>query len=174
MVCRMAVYYWISGAHFLERSVGARYLAVLSGQLLHELTMKGFVTNIEQATLENEDFRRVLYTAKNSQLVLMSIPAGTDIGEEVHDDVDQFIRVEEGVGQSVLDGVERDLTDGSAVVVPAGVRHNIRNTSHDEALKLYTIYAPPHHADGTVHKTKEEAEKSDEHFDGETTDHLKT
>ncbi len=134
--------------------------------------MKGFVTNIEQEALENEDFRRVLYTAKHSQLVLMSIPAGTDIGEETHEDVDQFIRVEEGEGKSVLDGVERDLTDGSAVVVPAGVRHNIINTSGDEALKLYTIYAPPHHEDATVHTTKAEAEKSNEHFDGETTDDL--
>ncbi len=133
--------------------------------------MKGFVTNIEQATLENEDFRRVLYTAKHCQLVVMSIPAGSDIGEEVHD-VDQFIRIEEGEGQSILDGVERELTDGSVVVIPAGVRHNIRNTSTSDALKLYSLYAPPHHKDGTVHKTKEEAEKDDEHFDGVTTDDL--
>ncbi len=133
--------------------------------------MKGFVTNIEQQTLENEDFRRVLYTAKNCQLVLMSLPAGTDIGEEVHD-VDQFIRVEEGEGQSILDGVERDLTDGSVIVIPAGVRHNIKNTSGSDALKLYTLYAPPHHKDATVHATKDEAEKDTEHFDGVTTDDL--
>jgi mannose-6-phosphate isomerase-like protein (cupin superfamily) len=131
--------------------------------------MKGLITNIEQATLENEDFRRVVYTAKHLQLVLMSIPAGTDIGEEVHD-VDQFIRVEEGEGKSVLDGVEHDLTDGSAVVIPAGVRHNIINKSSSDALKLYTIYAPPHHQDAIVHGTKEQAEKSSEHFDGRTTD----
>ncbi len=134
--------------------------------------MKGYVTNIETLTLENEDFRRVLYTAERSQLVLMSIPVAQDIGEEVHDDVDQFIRIEKGSGQSVLDGVERDLTDGSVVVIPAGVRHNIINTSETEALKLYTLYSPPHHEDGVVHKTKAEAEKDDEHFDGETTDTL--
>ena len=133
--------------------------------------MKGFVTNIEAETLENEDFRRVLYTAEHCQLVLMSIPANEEIGEEVHD-VDQFIRIEEGEGQSVLDGVERDLTDGSAIVIPAGVRHNIKNTSSSDALKLYSLYAPPHHEDGVVHKTKEEAQKDDEHFDGETTDNL--
>jgi len=134
--------------------------------------MKGYVTNIEAVTLENEDFRRVLYTAERSQLVVMSLPAGTDIGEEVHEDVDQFIRIEEGEGKSVLDGVERDLTDGSVVVIPAGVRHNIINTSTSDALKLYTLYSPPHHEDGVVHASKEEAEKDDEHFEGETTDNL--
>lgn len=133
--------------------------------------MKGFVTNIEKEALENEEFRRVLYTAKNSQLVLMSIPAGEEIGEEVHD-VDQFIRVEEGEGQSILNGVECDLEGGSAVVIPAGVRHNIKNTSKSDALKLYTLYAPPHHEDGIVHHTKAEAEKDDEEFEGETTDDL--
>lgn len=128
--------------------------------------MKGFVTAIEEATLENEDFRRVLYTAPHCQLVLMCIPAGTDIGEEVHEDGDQFIRIEEGEGKAVIDGAETTLTDGTVVIVPAGVRHNIINTSADEALKLYTLYAPPHHKDGTVHRTKEEAEKDEEHFDG--------
>src|SRR5665213_862691 len=114
--------------------------------------MKGFVTNIEKVTLENENFRRMLYTAKHCQLVVMSIPAGSDIGEEVHD-VDQFLRSEQGEGQSVLNGVERDLTGGSVVVVPAGVRHNIINTSASEPLKLYSLYAPPHHRDGVVHAT---------------------
>lgn len=133
--------------------------------------MKGFVTNIEAETLENEDFRRVLYTAHHCQLVLMSIPAGEEIGEEVHD-VDQFIRIEEGEGQSILDGVERDLTDGSAVVIPAGVRHNIKNLSSSDALKLYTLYAPPHHKDGVVHATKQDAQKDEEHFAGEVTDDL--
>lgn len=134
--------------------------------------MKGFVTNIEAKALENEDFRRVLYTAEHSQLVLMSIPANDEIGEEVHD-VDQFIRIEEGEGQSVLDGVERDLTDGSAVVVPAGVRHNIKNTSASEAMKLYALYAPPHHKDGVVHPTKADAAAdTQDHFGGETTDTL--
>ncbi len=132
--------------------------------------MKGYVTNIDVLALENEDFRRVLYTAERSQLVLMAIPVGQDIGEEVHEDVDQFIRVEKGKAQSVLDGVERDLCDGSVVVIPAGVRHNIINTSPTEPLKLYTLYSPPHHEDGVVHKTKTEALKDDEHFEGETTD----
>lgn len=133
--------------------------------------MKGFVTNIEAVTLENDDFRRVLYTAEHAQLVAMSIPAGEAIGEEVHD-VDQFIRIEEGEGQSILDGVERELTDGSAVVIPAGVRHNIINTSKSDALKLYTLYSPPHHADAVVHKTKADAFNDDEHFEGQTTDDL--
>jgi len=131
--------------------------------------MKGFVTNIEQLALENENFRKVLYTAPHCQLVLMSVPVGEDIGEEVHD-VDQFIRIEKGEGQSILDGVERDLTDGSVVVIPAGVRHNIKNVSKTEALKIYTLYAPPHHKDGTVHATKADAQKSEEHFDGVTTE----
>ncbi len=133
--------------------------------------MKGFVSNIEQETLENEDFRRVLYTAEHCQLVLMCIPAGGEIGEEVHD-VDQFIRIEEGEGESILDGVERDLTDGSVIIIPAGVRHNIKNVLPDEPLKLYSLYAPPHHKDATVHRTKEDAMKSEEEFDGETTDDL--
>src|SRR6185437_6611881 len=131
--------------------------------------MKGFVTNIEQLALENENFRKVLYTAPHCQLVLMSVPVGEDIGEEVHD-VDQFIRIEKGEGQSILDGVERDLTDGSVVVIPAGVRHNIKNVSKTEALKIYTLYAPPHHKDGTVHATKADAQKSEEHIDGATTE----
>lgn len=134
--------------------------------------MKGFVTNIEEVSLENEDFRRVLYTAEHSQLVVMCIPSGEDIGEEMHT-VDQFIRVEEGDAKSILDGVERDLTDGSVVVIPAGVRHNIINTSSSDSLKLYTLYSPPHHRDAVVHKTKADALKDDEHFEGETTDDLK-
>jgi mannose-6-phosphate isomerase-like protein (cupin superfamily) len=133
--------------------------------------MRGFVTNIGLASLENEDFRRVLYTAKHCQLVLMTLRAGEEIGEETHDG-DQFIRIEEGEGQSILDGVERDLTDGSAVVVPAGTLHNIKNTSATKTLKLYTLYAPPHHKDCTVHKTKAEALADDEHFDGATTEAL--
>lgn len=130
--------------------------------------MKGFTINIEQATLENESFRRVLYTAKHSQLVVMSVPGGGEIGEEVHD-VDQFIRVEEGEGKCTLDGEEHALTEGFIVLVPAGVKHNIVNASAHDALKLYTLYAPPHHKDGTVHETKAEAEASEEHYDGTTT-----
>lgn len=132
--------------------------------------MKGFVTEIERETLENDLFRKVLYTARNCQLVVMTIPAAGEIGEEVHEGGDQFIRIEEGEGKAVLDGVESPLTDGTVVIVPAGVKHNIVNTSKDEALKLYTLYAPPHHKDKTVHATKEDAEKDTEHFDGVTTD----
>lgn len=134
--------------------------------------MKGFVTNIETATEENSDFRRVLYTAKNCQLVVMSLPASGEIGEEVHTEGDQFIRVESGQAKSILDGVERDLTSGSVVIIPAGVRHNIINTSATEDLKLYTLYAPPHHRDAVVHHTREEAQRDTEHFDGVTTDAL--
>lgn len=132
--------------------------------------MKGFITEIEQETLENDNFRKVLYTAKHCQLVVMSIPAEGEIGEEVHEDGDQFIRIEEGEGTAVLNGVETPLTDGTVVIVPAGVRHNIINTSKSDALKLYTLYAPPHHKDKTVHASKEDAEADEEHFDGVTTE----
>ena len=125
-------------------------------------------TNIEKVTKENTDFRRVLYTSKNSQLVLMSIKPGEEIGMEVHG-LDQFLRFEQGEGKAVLDGVESSVEDGSAVVVPAGTQHNFINTG-DVDLKLYTIYSPPNHKDGVIHKTKEEAEADDEHFDGVTTE----
>ncbi len=131
--------------------------------------MKGFIGNIEELTLENETFRTVLYTGKHSQLVVMSISAGEDIGEETHT-LDQFIRIEEGEGKAVLDGVETPIADGTVVIIPAGCRHNIVNTSRDEALKLYTLYAPPEHKDKTVHATKADAKASDEHFDGVTTE----
>ena len=130
--------------------------------------MKGYIENIEQATLENENFRKVVYTAKNSQVVLMSIAPGEEIGEEVHH-VDQFLRFEVGSGKIVLDGVESKVEDGFAVVVPAGAKHNVINTG-DEPLKLYTIYSPPEHKDGEVHKTKKEAETKEVHFDGVTTE----
>lgn len=130
--------------------------------------MKGYVSNIEQLSLENENFRKVLYTDTRVQLVLMSLAAGEDIGEEVHD-LDQFIRVEKGAGVSVLDGVEHEISDGTAIVIPQGVRHNIINKG-DGPMKLYTLYAPPNHKDGTIHKTKAEAEASEEHFDGETSE----
>lgn len=132
--------------------------------------MKGYVTNIEEASLQNDDFRRVLYTAEFCQLVLMSLAPGEEIGEEVHDG-DQFIRCDEGEGVAVIDGTEHPITDGSAVIVPAGARHNIRNTSTSDSMKLYTLYAPPHHKDGTVHATKEDAEHDTEHFEaGDTTE----
>lgn len=128
--------------------------------------MKGYILNIEEETLKNEDYRRVLYTAKNCQLVLMSIKPGDAIGEEVHG-LDQFIRIEGGSAQAVLDGETHDLCTDHAVVVPAGVKHNIINTG-DVDLKLYTIYSPPEHKDGLVEKTK--AEEIEEHFDGVTTE----
>lgn len=130
--------------------------------------MKGYVTNIEKLALENNNFRKVLYTDKNSQLVLMSLLAGEDIGEEVHD-VDQFLRVERGTGTAILNDVSNDITDGSVILVPAGVKHNILNSDQGE-MKLYTLYMPPHHRDGVVHKTKSEGEEDTEHFDGKTTE----
>ena len=129
---------------------------------------KGYVINIEEATKENDNFRRVLYTAKHSQLVLMSLKTGEEIGEEVHNNLDQFFRFEEGEGKVVIEGEEFQIEDGFAVVIPAGTKHNIINTSSEMPLKLYTIYSPPNHRDGTIHKTKEEAESSEEHFDGKT------
>lgn len=128
--------------------------------------MKGYVENIEKLTLENNDFRRVLYTAPNSQLVIMSLMPTEDIGEEVHE-LDQFLRIESGVGKAVLDGVEHEIADGSAIVVPAGTRHNIINVSQTEPMKLYTVYSPADHKHDTVHPTKIDAmEDKDDHFDG--------
>jgi len=131
--------------------------------------VKGYVVNIEKTTEENNNFRKVLYTAKNSQLVAMSLKPGEEIGEEVHG-LDQFIRIEEGEGKAVLNDVEYNLEDGSAIVVPAGVKHNIINTSSVEAMKLYTVYSPPNHRDGVIHAVKEQAETDEEHFDGKTTE----
>lgn len=126
-----------------------------------------YITNIEKETLENGNFRKVLFTAKHMQLVVMSIPVGGDIGMETHHDVDQFIRVESGKAKSILNGVERELEDDFSVIIPAGTEHNIVNIG-DEDLKLYSIYAKPEHKKGTIHTTKEEAEANEEHFDGET------
>ncbi len=124
--------------------------------------MSGFVTNIEEKTLQNEHFREVLYTAAHSQLVVMSLLPSEEIGMETHNDVDQFIRIEKGTGQAILNGEITDIKDGSAVVVPAGVIHNIINTSSDQKMKLYTIYAPAHHKDGTIHATKGDAQEDEE------------
>ncbi len=118
--------------------------------------MKGFTTNIEKESLENLNFRKVLYTDERLQLVLMSLLPGEEIGEEVHQ-LDQFIRIEAGEAKAILDGEEMALSDGSVIIVSAGARHNLINTSPTKSLKLYTLYAPPNHPDGTVHKTKEEA-----------------
>lgn len=132
--------------------------------------MKGFSINIEQATLGNENFRKVLYTSKHSQLVLMSLRPGEEIGMEVHEENDQFFRFESGKGKCIIDGNEYELSDGVAVVVPAGAQHNVINTSKTEYLKLYTIYSPAHHKDGIVRSTKEEAEAHEAEFDGMTTE----
>ena len=130
--------------------------------------MRGYIVDIETAALENTEFRRVLYTAEHSQLVLMSLQPGEDIGAEVHQ-LDQFIRCESGTGKAELNGEEHEVTAGTAVVVPAGSFHNITNTSADSAMKLYTVYSPPAHKEGTVHHTKADAEHDEEdNFDPAT------
>ena len=130
--------------------------------------MKGFVRDIERLAVENDEFRRVLYTAKHCQVVLMALKPKEEIGAEVHT-LDQFFRVEEGAGEAVLDGVRTAIRAGFAVVAPAGANHNIINTG-SVPLKLYTIYSPPNHRDGVVHRTRAEAEADSEHFDGKTTE----
>ena len=132
--------------------------------------MKGFCANIEKETLENSNFRQVLYTGKHSQLVLMSLKPKEEIGMEVHAENDQFFRFEKGTGKCIIDGDEYDLKDGVAIVVPSGAEHNIINTSETEDLKLYTIYSPAHHKDGVVRATKEEANADGPEFDGQTTE----
>ena len=133
--------------------------------------MKGYCEDIEKATVGNEDFRRVLYTGKNLQLVLMTLPPGCDIGEEVHEDRDQFFRIEEGRGTIHIDGTANEVESDFAVIVPAGARHNVVNGG-DVPLKLYTLYGPPEHKDGLVHATKAEAERGHDgdHWDGGTTE----
>ncbi len=128
--------------------------------------MKGYITNIEEATLNNKDYRRVLYTTKKSQLVLMNLQPGDEIGMETHE-LDQFIRIEQGSAEVILDGVEHEVKDDFAIVIPAGTEHNVTNTGTEE-LKLYSVYSPPEHKDGTVHATK--ADEVEEHFDGATTE----
>ncbi len=132
--------------------------------------MKGFNSNIEKDTLENGNFRKVLYTAKHSQLVVMSLKPKEEIGMEVHPDNDQFLRFEKGIGKVVIDGNVYAVADGSAVIVPSGAEHNVINVSETEELKLYTIYSPAHHKDGTIHATKQDAMASEEEFDGKTTE----
>lgn len=130
--------------------------------------MKGFVKNIESIATSNQNFRHVLYTAKNTQLVVMTLKPKEDIGAEVHKE-DQFFRVEEGSGEAVLDGVTTQIEAGFAVIVPAGAKHNIINTG-THSLKLYTLYSPPHHNDGVTHPTKADAESDSEKFGGKTTE----
>jgi len=132
--------------------------------------MKGFFTNIEKDALENENYRKVIYTSKHSQLVLMSLRPKEEIGMEVHSDNDQFFRIEKGQGKCIIDGNDHSLEDGVAIVVPAGAQHNIINLSETEELKLYTIYSPAHHKDGITRLTKEEAEANEAEFDGLTTE----
>ena len=129
--------------------------------------MAGYHVDIEKKTEKNDYFREVLFTGPHSQLVVMSLNVGEDIGLETHPDTDQFIRIEEGKGKAVLDGEEFELEDGSAIVIPAGTQHNVINTSSKKAMKLYTVYTPPEHPDGTIHKTKAEAEAAEkEHHSG--------
>lgn len=128
---------------------------------------KGFVTNIEKDTVNNESYREVLYTSNHSQLVLMSLHPGEEIGEETHGN-DQFFRIESGIGKIIINKEEYEVKDGSAAVIPAGATHNVINTSDSESLKLYSIYSPPHHKEGTIHKTK--SDQQEETFDGSTTE----
>ncbi len=127
--------------------------------------MTGFIGNIEELTLANTYFRQVLYTGQHAQLVVMCLQASEDIGEEVHEIVDQFLRIEEGEGKAIINGEEYPFKDGDALIIPAGTKHNVINTSPAKLLKLYTVYSPPHHKDGVIHKTKNEAE-------GDTEDHI--
>ena len=135
-----------------------------------EMALKGYCVSLESETLKNADFRRVLYTGKHSQLVLMSLAPGEEIGMEVHSHLDQFFRFEKGEGKVFIDGNVYKVKDGSGVIVPAGAKHNVVNTSKTEALKLYTIYSPPEHIDKTVRKTKADAIARPEEYDGKTTE----
>lgn len=133
--------------------------------------MKGYSTDIEKDSLDNTNFRTVLHTTEHMQLVVMSIPIGGEIGEEVHPDNDQFIRVEGGTAEAQIDNATYPLKDGSIIMVPAGAKHNVINTSDSEDLKVYTIYAPPHHKDGVVHATKQDADNDEsDHFDGKVSE----
>jgi mannose-6-phosphate isomerase-like protein (cupin superfamily) len=124
--------------------------------------MKGFLTNIEDDTLDNEDYRRVIFTGKHTQLVLMTVQPGDEIGRETHEGHDQFIRIESGHGEVMMDGRVQPISVGSAFVIPSGVEHNVTNTSADEQLRLYTLYSPPEHPDGLVQHTKQDEEESKE------------
>lgn len=130
---------------------------------------KGFHVNIEKETVDNANFRKVLYTGEHLQLVLMSLKPGEEIGMETHPDIDQFFRFDAGTGKAIINGNEYEITDGDSIIIPAGSEHNIIN-SGEEDLKMYTIYTPPHHKEGTLFATKEEAEENGEEFDGKTTE----
>jgi mannose-6-phosphate isomerase-like protein (cupin superfamily) len=132
--------------------------------------MKGYKSNIEKETLNNENFRKVLYTAKHMQLVLMSLKPGEEIGAEIHATSDQFFRFESGKGKCIIDGNEYHVEKDDVIVVPAGAKHNVINADAKEALKMYTIYAEPQHIDGLINATKDDADKNDVKFDGKTTE----
>jgi len=132
--------------------------------------MKGFKSNIEKDTLENKNFRKVLYTGKHLQLVLMTLKPGEDIGAEIHPENDQFFRFESGRGKCIIDGNEYHIKNGDVILVPAGAKHNVINADPKHELKMYTIYGPPNHKDGTIRTTKEDAEKKEEEFDGKTSE----
>lgn len=134
------------------------------------MNLKGYKTTIEKDTLKNKDFRRVLYTGKNSQLVLMSLKPQEEIGMEVHNDIDQFFRFEQGEGKVIIDGNEYTVKDEDAAIVPAGAKHNVVNTSKTKEFKLYTIYSPPEHIDKVVRHTKADAEAQPEEYDGKPTE----
>ncbi len=136
--------------------------------------MKGFKSNIEKDTIKNKNFRKVLYTSEHKQLVLMTLRPKEEIGLETHPENDQFFRFEAGKGRVEIDGNKYTVKDGDAVIIPAGAKHNVVNTSATEDLKMYTIYSPPHHKDQIVRKTKEEAEANEEDFDGKTTEKRKS
>lgn len=156
----------VSGALAFMATLGADGHETLAGK---GNAMQGFVGNIEKLSETNSNFRRVLYTAKNLQLVVMTLGPGEEIGEEIHDEGDQFFRVEEGEGEVLINGKRSPIKSGDAVLIPAGARHNIVNTGK-KSLHVYTLYAPPEHRDRIVHATKADAEKSSEHFDGKTTE----
>jgi mannose-6-phosphate isomerase-like protein (cupin superfamily) len=149
-------------ARWIDEGPASRSIAVSK--------MKGLAIVLEKETRKNTDFRRVVYTGKHSQLVLMSLKPGEEIGEETHMDVDQFFRFEGGEGKVIIDGVEHRVKDGHGIIVPAGAKHNVVNTSKRIHLKLYTIYSPPEHQDGVIRATKKEALLREEHFDGRTTE----
>jgi mannose-6-phosphate isomerase-like protein (cupin superfamily) len=134
------------------------------------MALKGYVIHLEKHTEKNEDFRRVLYTGKHSQLVLMSLKPGEEIGEEVHEHIDQFFRFESGEGVVFIDGVPHKVHGGDATIVPAGAKHNVANTSGRAELKFYTIYSPPEHIDKTVRRTKADAQSMPEEYDGKPTE----
>lgn len=151
-----------------ERNV--KHEVLPSVETKKQTNMKGYLGNIEVITLQNKNFREVLYTSKQMQLVVMSLKPGEDIGEEVHPNVDQFFRVENGMGQCVVNDVIRPIIIGDAIIIPAGAKHNIINTDDKLDLKLYTIYSPPNHQDQIVRKSKLDAENTPEEFDGKTTE----